>query len=369
LLAIRSVRRGLAADPRDPQAHLALYGCYLRLGQRTQERLWTNRSPVLRQIRQGQMAGGLQNAPKLQPDVGGTQRNPAEIRRTPADFYANARIYDLAFRHTAEELKYRRNVRAALRKPDEALEQLIEQLEKAVERGEQEIQKQENLFAVRSSGQRTLAKARLALQMGLADKALQTLLESVDVEFGVEGAQLQLKLLLLTGRMDEFHKIFDDPTTPLQGKLGDEQLSTVEQVPAYEWYSFLAAMAEGNYRKADQMLEEINKQMSDRQSAELGDQRQTGAGLVGEVLLDMPQDMPLPGAVVVRLLEELRRQKFYSFGVQLAQAQAEKANRTALRGLVALEVGDTERARSFFSEALLAGLPPERYTPFLGVVG
>ena len=53
--------------------------------------------------------------------------------------------------------------------------------------------------------------------MGLAEKALQVLLESDSLEFGDQGARMELDLLLGMGRLDDLREQLapaKDPTAP-----------------------------------------------------------------------------------------------------------------------------------------------------------
>src|SRR5262249_8832884 len=46
-----------------------------------------------------------------------------------------------------------------------------------------------------------------------------------------------------------------------------------------------------------------------------------------------------------------------------------KAQLTVLRGLLALEAGDTPRAEALFRQALATAFPPQRGLPFLALLG
>src|SRR5262249_46035773 len=153
-----------------------LFEAYSRLHEHTQERAWARRSPAVQVLRQVQMAVALENALKLEPDTRPTQKNLAEIHHMLAEFYGHTRMFDLSVMHREEELKYLRNVQAALREPDDNLDRLVDQIAKMVEQLDQQMQNQMNLFEVRSNEQKTpLGKARMALGMGLVGRALSIL--------------------------------------------------------------------------------------------------------------------------------------------------------------------------------------------------
>src|SRR5262249_44955308 len=231
---------------------------------------------------------------------------------------------DLALEHRTEHVN---RVRAAGRRPDERLDEFndrLEKLEQGVKDLEGEVQKNEQLYLVRSSNQGRLQKAVLALEMGLAKKPLEVLLESDYVEFGIEGAQLELDLLLKTGRLRNLRHNLKDPDAQLSGHL---ELTSVgpEVLPAYEWFSLLFAAATGDYKEADQQAQEMIKQLNPTERV---------AQLLANDLLEMTPGKPLAVGAENRLRHEMMRQQQLA---DITRVLREQMNLYTLRGVLALE--------------------------------
>jgi hypothetical protein len=356
LLAVRAARRGIAANPDDARAYLRLFQAYSTLRKRTPERVWAPRFPLLNLLRNVQMVGALQNAVELQPDIA-----PAHLEL--GKIFQESGYLDLAFDHRTE---YVNLVRAAGPEPGEQLDDFkdrLEKLEKPNKDLEDEVQKNEQLYLVRSTNQGKVQKAQLALQLGLAKKALEVLLESEYVDLGTQGAQIQLELLLRTGNlrklrpfMKDFEALRASPDRPLNENLGLTAVG-VEILPASEWYALLYAAAIGDYRDADNQLEEMIKQL---------DPTMPVAKLVADEFLQMISGMPVAGGAHHRLRQEIVRQQQLG---EVFRGIHEQLNLQALRGLIALETEDSASARKHFDKALQASSPPDRYLPMLAALG
>jgi hypothetical protein len=349
LLAVRAARRALAANPDDAQAYLRLYQAYATLRNRTQERVWAPRFPALGVLRDVQMIAALKYALDIDPDL-----IQAHLDLSQLFFQANFR--DLALEHRTE---YLNRVRAGGPQPGEKPEDFrdrLEKLEQAVKDLESKVQSDEQLYLVRSSNQGRLQKALLALQMGLVKKALEVLLESDYVEIGIEGAQLQLDLLLKTGQIRRMRQILKDPEAHLSGHLEYVPVGS-EALPAYEWYSLLLAAAEGNYREGDQQTAEIIKQF---------DATDRVVRLLADDLMETIPEKPLAVGAEHRLRHEMLRQQQLADVMRLLR---EQMNLHTLRGLLALEAGDSAAARKHIVTALRMSISPDRYCPTLAALG
>jgi hypothetical protein len=362
LLAVRAARRAVAANPDDAQAYLRLYQAYGTLRFRTQERAWAPRFPMLDVLRQVQMVAALQNALEIDPEMGQAHLELSQLflQKDPVtkqDPISRPVPYtDLALEHRTE---YVNRVRITGPQPGERPDDFrdrLEKLEQGVKDLEGEVQKNEQLYLVRSSNQGRLQKALLALQMGLAKKALEVLLESDYVEFGIEGAQLELDLLLKTGRLRHLRHNLKDPEAQLSGHL---ELTSVgpETLPAYEWFSLLFAAAEGDYKEADQQAAEMIKQL---------DPTERVVRLLGDDLLETTPGKPLAVGAENRLRHEMLRQQQLADVTRLLR---EQMNLYALRGALALEAGDNAAARKHIATALRLSIPPDRYVPILAGLG
>src|SRR5262249_15959911 len=120
---------------------------------------------------------------------------------------------DLALKHRLAQLRL---TRAAGPLPGEerpAFEERVDRLQELVDALERDVQDHQNRFVIRSwsVSDNPLARARVALELGLAGKALDdVLLRSHVLLFRVPGARLQIELLLMTGRVEQARQFLDD---------------------------------------------------------------------------------------------------------------------------------------------------------------
>jgi hypothetical protein len=315
VLAVRTARRAIAASPDNAQAYQALAQSYVFLW-KAQEDRWTERpmtAPLFpRQImRQVQLVSALQQALAMRPDN-------EELQLMLMDAYRQVEWNDQAIDHLRDSIKY---TRAAGRRPGESLEQFsqkLEQLQTVLKELDTEVQRQQNDYELRAANQPLLVKAHLALERGLGKRALQVLLEADVSQFGPEEANLQVQLLLMTGRLDE---VRDGLTPELRTVLGSN----------YDWYQALLGAASGDYGPTGEYLDKLIAE-SESSSAQLALsllRGQTFQGFMG------------PGSLA-------------SLG-NVAETVRQVAEYQTLRGLIALEAGDTATAAKYFQKALDTG--------------
>jgi hypothetical protein len=281
LLAIRAARRSLGEHSNDYRVHMDLGMAYFHMKLRTRERSWvdwmrwhdeTKNSQtsqgtlMLRQLRHVQAVSALESALLYRKDLD-------IVHSRLADLYADAGIRtsqgalmrgfkDLELQHRQAELKYARSAGPRSFESAESFEErmtalagVVEELEKKV--GERRSEFDRLVKSITKVDQRALK----ALDMSLAGKALDILLESNDAAFGDQGTRLQLELGLMTGRIRDVHTWLTDiqeqvtsdkvPLTPEQlwrNRLGDF---------SYLWISTLLAAGSGDYARADQCLAKI----------------------------------------------------------------------------------------------------------------
>jgi hypothetical protein len=316
--AARAARRATAADPADAAGHLLLGQCYLRLLTATRERVWALGLPQLAQLRQAQASAALNRAVSFNPDLA---RAHLELGR----LYQRVGCLDLAL----EELRAYRSAagravggdgREAV--PDAELDALA-----------QVVDRQRAEFAPESARARVADRAQAAVQRGLAGEARAILLESDVSAFGSEGTALELDLLLRTGRAED---VRDWSAAELEGALGAAR---------YHWLRTQALAALGDYAAADAELTGLagaEGPAPARASAVF-------AALAGRALLDEQPGVPGLPAGLARVYA---RFTFWSAVRQAVAGLGERADSAVLRGLLALEAGEVERARAAFRAAL-----------------
>jgi hypothetical protein len=308
--AVRAARHAVSAAPDDAHAQLLLGQCYLRLLTATRERVWALRLPQLAQLRHAQASAALNRAVALRPAL--TQAH-LELGR----LYRQVGYLDLALVHLRA---YRDGGGQGVGEAE------LTDLAAVVER-------QRAQLAAETARARVADRAQAAVARRLAGEARAILLESDVSAFGPEGTQLELELLLGTGRAED---VRDWAAAELKGPLG---------AIGYHWRRARARAALGEYAAADAELLEL--------AGEEGpDPARTGrvfAALAGRALLD-----ERPGAWGLPALAARAWGRFQFRGAvgQEAAALAGRADAAVLRGLLALEAGEVERARAALGAAL-----------------
>jgi hypothetical protein len=315
--AIRASRRAVAADPADAAAYVLLGQCYLRLLTSTRERVWALRLPQLAQLRQAQASAAFYRAICLNPDL-------AQAHLELGRLYQRINCLDLAL---AEFQAYRATAKreSGGERAEAMSSEEFEDLARLVDR-------QRAKFAPESARTRVVDRAQRALQRGLAGEARAILLESDVSAFGSEGAELELDLLLRTGRAEDVRNWIAEE---LKGALG---------TTSYHWLRVQALAALGDYAAAQAELAELS-------GGPGPDPARTAAVfgvLVGRALLDEQ-----PGGFGPMAFSWVHaRVTFWSAFLQAVSGLGERADAAVLRGLLALEAGEVEQARAAFLAAM-----------------
>jgi hypothetical protein len=326
ILAVRTARRAIAANPTD-------HGGYLELAIASQVLSGTQELPsggsgtALQEIRRVQLLAALQNALALKPDF-------PDVNRDLAMIFMQMRYLDLGVEHWHHFLE---GAEASGPKPRESTEDFKKRIDniKLFVKDQEErsgVQRLKNEYALAERTQPTLArKANEAARRGLVKKALELLLNEDDRDqLGPQEVRLAMTLLINTGRLGdakELAKELDDPVS-----------------------NYLIAAGLGNYAEAEENLEK---------------------------LIDKSQK-----AHVQEMLFLLRDQGFTN---RLGSAGSRNAGPESLTGLslvainvrnwadfrvyqgvLALEQGDTAEATRYFQEALKVGATPASQTLVAG---
>ena len=353
LLAIRAARGAIAAAPDDPVAQLRLGQAYLALTYTTREAVWADRSRLLAQLRHVQATCALERAVALAPDLEAAHALLVRI-------YAQRGMHDAALHHLREQVRILSHRRA-----EGTAAPRLRQLREELDAYETVVQDRRGQLALRSQGlgNAPLARANIALRLGLSRTALDdVLLPSTVVLFGVEGARLEMELLVMLGRTGRARQELDDDEFRLnQERLGVTELPgngfpnhpPVYRLPAYAWNRFLLAAADGDYRQAGESLEAIAARLKEERAAR---DRNAHLFLVRALAADVglgaqPELWRLYKLVagdpsqVLRIVDQLNR----------TSTQVE-ADLRCLAGLLALERGLPEEAAEHFRAArALAG--------------
>jgi tetratricopeptide (TPR) repeat protein len=336
LLAVRSARRALSANPDDAVALLLLGEAYIRLARQTREEGWQAALPLLPAIRQAQALSALEQAVALRPDLD-------EAHALLARLYYEEGQMDRSLDHWRARLRIAERQGAKSGPGAAAAAARQAALQPEVEAMEALVRKSEDIYAANTEGRtepsKVLDRARLAARHGLTRKALEMLLESHPAIFGKSGAQMQLGLMLQAGRAYE-----------VRAWLEPEHEAVLGFSP-YHSLQVQAAAACGDYAGADAELDKLGEEV--RQvgvsPAQLVPVRSAVALQAGGAALAHP----VPGAGPAGLAGAafLQFEALRPLRVPAALLRQE-ADLWVLRGLLALEAGAVERAREHFRAAL-----------------
>jgi hypothetical protein len=359
LLAVRAARRAVAVNPEDGNAWLRLGQAYLHLRNLTCERSAEGLLPPLAQLRHVQIVTALEEAVRLDPDLEVAHHELAHL-------YGGRDYLDEALNHQKEELRVSRGAGSHSKETAEELADRLELLEKDTAKLVELVQERRKVF---SSNSRTLqggrlAQAGLALKLGLARQALEEILLPSPADLlGHEGIKMELDLFLTLGRVEEVRTILSDEglQTSKQGlqyydllppKSGDGAplYASPYHWPAYEWLHVLQTTAVGDYAKAREDLHRIRAGLGAGHQQLKQDlreiDRQIWTYLPG-LLSGLPPFLPtFSGQAAARFFELKSRLE-----ADERTYRAQQADLFVLEGLLDLEQGDTDAARSAFSQA------------------
>ena len=249
-LAIRSARRAILHNPDDAEAYFQLGRAYLALFRQTEESQLNRGGDMYRRLRQAQMIAALRNAVTLDPD------NPL-AQWYLSILYNWGGAVDLQLKHLGEA------IRAAKRDPKRVVADQLKAWEQMYSGLEKQVKDRQNAYAVQAEKKSVIEKADIALHLGLAEKALQVLMESDVVEFGKQGTKMELELLLRLGRLEELRVQLWPENDPQVREEMERGINSALGQGEYEKYRFLLAAAEGNYAEADEFVAKAASLMED----------------------------------------------------------------------------------------------------------
>jgi hypothetical protein len=372
LLAIRALRRALADNPDDTTAYLRLGQVYGLLTTRTQERYWGQRLPLLGGIRHAQRIFALEQALILNPDL-----TPA--REQLALLFRDMHFLDVSLGHFQEYVRLEMGNGPRDGELPLDYQKRVDRLKTAAKSLEDEVVKQRRDFHLETAKAPVMERARKARQKGLAREALDILLGSTIDVFKQEGAQMQIELMLILGRVREAQEML---TPELKGFLGMVPVAQLEaELPAFLWYRTVLAAALGDYREADERLAElqefVQQQRAEHVALAATPARPSLAGLLGFGLAAGPGQPLAWRALSHCLSQDILAERLMGVGHlrqsfklnALGRLPALEANLGTLRGVLALEAGDPAAAERHFVKALRDTLPFLVLSKNLGVLG
>ena len=178
-------------------------------------------------------------------------------------------------------------------------------------------------------------RALLAVRLELGGLARSILLKSDVSAFGAQGVELELDLLLRTGRPQQVLEI----TTPeVGGSLGAQK---------YHWTLAQAYLAVGNYEAADRELGEMVGPGGNMMHPKAVSEQVTG--VVGKSVLDV---QPSAAEWYNVLWLALSRADLQAQVMEMTRTLGQQANMVTLRAIMAMEAGNMILAHEQLRNAL-----------------
>ena len=386
ILAVHQARQAIQANPNAAASYVRLGQAYYHLRWNTAEASWGKTLATLWAMRQYQMVAAFHHALVL-------DRDNIEAHEYLVRVYSNRnennklKYQDLTRKHLDEWLRCLRAIQQRGGTPEfeKWLSEDIERKEKDLASLQRQVTNAENEFAVQATTLPLLRKVQSALEKGLAEKALQLLLDAdlsklKPLEAQI-AAQSQMELLLATGRIQDLH----DRLLSLNSEEGEKM-----GLERYNYYRYLLAAVEGNYAEADQYLNEWSKEVyadgrllglvqkqailgldfmgiPPRLVKDMEERLQNQFARKADNVIDASVINPLEGLAIGRtILDQTPRPApvgwlltdyFLRLAVpptlwsQMAIPLQQQADICTQRGILALEAGDLEGARLRFGEA------------------
>jgi hypothetical protein len=343
-LAIRAARSGVAANPRSDAAWLALAQAYFHVG-RSWEGSEGRSVTLIRFLRHVQVASALMQATTFNPDS-------VLAHELLAGALGERGFIDLQLHHRREQLRLLRRQPADAPGHSERLARLNEMLEQL----EGAVQDSENRFLVHTSALsgNPFERARIARNLGLANKAIDTLVQSHPDLYGPKGLRLLIDLFLETGRIEEARILLDreelrrNPdaleTYLLPGGVKDG-VTWSYTISAYQWFDFCRCAAAGQYDRAESALVQLRERLEQEERTETAIlQPVLVYRLVTEFGSSLSSIHGMDAALKREMAVERRRRVFFM--------SVERADAYLLSGLLHLEIGSPATAKSEMDQSL-----------------
>jgi hypothetical protein len=358
-LALRAGRRALAEQPGDADTYYLLAQVYFHLAWRTGEQGNDQSLPHLTLLRQAQAMAAVQKALQCNPDHERAHGLLAELAQRlmilpPGGPQAPGNL--LPRPNLELELVHRREVLRCARKRMPAT-QLVP-MEKQVKSLKATVGTLRDQFELAAQGRPRRLRAELALDRGLGDTALKTLLEAPEGEADPTGRLRELRpsreariveLLLASGQVEE---------ALVRNHPADRQalgiLPAPLNLPAAVWFHVQSTAALGDYEEADQVLAS--------RSAAPGDHFSSPSGLLASTLAhQLLWEAPLAAGMPWQIQRKTPwlfglpadRRAMLAWAIQQSGSLLEReTDLAAVRGCLALEAGATDQALGHFRRVL-----------------
>jgi len=375
ILAVRAARNAIGENPNDANAYISLGGAYRLMWAQDDYfsrqlhlalLVWP-KPPLRHQFRQTQILSAFLNAAAAQP-------NNSRIHSMLHDIYRSMGCLDLAADHLVQ-VKLGAESQKLPAKDQEKIDQLVKAALDDVQRRKTQYELRVGTNAdVTEKFKHALidydfkdAQGRpQQILRGTVKLALQVLQEVKPENYPSDPWKLremvswQLYLMLVTGQAREVADLLNDE------KDDGKKLAGILKDGDYEQMRAMAAAALGDYALADKLLAEAEKARRLPPDAQLLEQlkkpqRQIMEHFAGSTVV-VPGLDGYAGALQRLAAVNVGQTEFLKELQQTAKAQIEVAELRLIRGLLALEAGDTIAAAKHF-RGCLDILPPYLHFP------
>lgn len=358
-LALRLARRAVYENPNRGETWLRLGQAYLSLRLRTLEGAWSKDLTLIEQIRHAQIAFALETALQLEP-------GSIVAHRMLANLYTERGYLDAAFEHRRREIELMRAGGPSAHESPDEFERYLENAANRLREMDRQLQERENQYVVQvgNLGSRPLEQAQTAIRLGLARKALDEILLPSDVRlFGINGAQLQLHLMLTLGRAKQVRDFLETPelvenperldVVAVAAHGGPGYISEYRML-AYDWYRAMVFAISGDYSQAERALHTIEQ----RTKIDAEDEGEKVRQRLALLLAAEIGSASMPDIFIYRARVMENRIAYEKLMQAMFLANLLRADLKTTAGLLALEQGDSDKARKHFSEALQLAQDP-----------
>jgi tetratricopeptide (TPR) repeat protein len=393
VLAVRSARRAIAANPSDAECYMALVRAYYLLWQRQDELRGPPRQPILpfpvldvdllQTLRAVQLVNALNRALVLRPSL-------VEAHLGLVQVYEQMNYRDMALRHFEEAVRHmrenppRRNsgeTTNAFRVRREQYQKTLEWRDEGLKALQHDMAQRLKEYRFRADGKSLQERIQIALWppvkrgdqtdprgLGLAEESLKLLARAKGEELAPQMANwtvaARVKLLLTMGHTQEVRQPLLD-LTKAADKAGPVKSGMLFLLA---WFEALRAAADGDYEQADRLLEEIELRLLVPDAFALRRFFFSTANVAlrdaMNPLLFEKQFFPYP--LLMREGQIARARAINGFQNAVWPHLRRQAELHLVRGLVALEHGNTPVAAASFRRCLtvsqdFAGWYPDRH--------
>jgi hypothetical protein len=334
--ALRAARRAVASNPEDPLAYLRLGRAYTLLSERTRDRISAVPFTHLRRLRVFQSVAALRRAVELEPDL-------LEAHEALFFIYSGLNHQDRALEHLRHmrRLLQRRAPQSA--DMDDRLAGLARSIDSMLPELEANVGKETNSFEANTSKMKPLDRAKKALQHGLGEKALEVLLAQKDIAAagGREAVEVELEEMMFAGRGADLRTWWSPKWDRL---LGDDR---------FQWWRAVLAATNGEYDEADSALA-----LASPLEQPIGLQTRLPPSdvlplVLARAVLDRMPPVLYPNAYFGQVVVEERQREVSTEQVRVLAALMQRhTDIQVLRAALALEKGDTAKARALGTAAL-----------------